>query len=364
MSRAVLSLCALVIGCSQPEQVLWFQSGDSPGMPADPATLEDLEARQDGSTSWIAGQLDVPGLPGVTETIDEPAVEFEMALEAVLQRNRWGRALGRCQIEVAFRIKNTGEVDGNGGPSSDMILIPEDYGSCAYTDLAPAESRGAEVSLTDEDDWELSGTISGADAIYLHSATTTLTLPRVNLSDGGVRYELTDCSEADFPFGQIFDLEVPSLEGASIPGFYVEEALAVGPDVWLLEPMVSRTEEVLIHPTDQSIVGIWEDLGPSPRVLGDVLAADRVIFLRNHLHGETMPFEALACRPPDRQMTISPESLAPLRANPDPVLEDYYIAYQVDTVFKTPSFEAPWGQSVFARSTVSESGEVHLYTAD
>ncbi len=297
------------------------------------------------------------------EELEETPPEIEMYLEAVLQRTRWGESLGRCQIEVAFREAETDPAPSQGS-ASPMILLPETAGTCAYTALAPEEAGDPVGPGSGEDDWELLGTLSGSDVIYLHSETTTLTLHRQEIAGGKVRYELAECSIADFPFGQVFDLEVPSLEGAAIPGFYVEEALAVSPDVWLREPLVSLSAETLYHPADTSLHGVWDDLGVQPEVLGERLAPERMIFARNHNEGEFQPFEALACRPPDRQMVIRPEVLAHLQANPDPETHRYYIGFQVDTALSTPAFMAPWGQTVFARSTVSESGEIHLYTTE
>lgn len=362
MFRPMLLILGLASGCAAPDQGFWNHSPVSPGWPDDMARLEFLEDRDPAPSPWDVRHRDFPGQPGHTETIDEEPPEIEMSFEAVMQRTRWGESLGRCQIEVAFREKSdpedTGPPPGNPG---DVIWLPETSGECAYTALRPMEPGAPGGEGDGADDWELEGSLSGADTIYLHSPQTTLTLHRQAVSGGKVRYELPSCTMADFPFGQIFDLEVPHLEGAAIPGFYIEEALAVGPDVTVRQPMVSLSAETLFHPSDRPLVAVWDDAAAPPEVLGDRLDARRMIFVRNHHEGEHHPFEALACLPPDRQMTLPPETLAALQANPDAATEHYYLAFQIDTVFETPEFEAPWGQSVFARSTVSESGEIHLY---
>jgi len=365
MFRFVLPFSVFSVGCAAPDQGFWNQSAVSAGWPDDMARLEYLEAGESSPPSWDVRHRDFPGAPGNHETVEDEPPEIEMAFEAVLQRTRWGESLGRCQIEVSFKEKAEPIEDGppSGNPAQ-VILLPEDVGTCAYTALSPAEAGAPMGDGGGADDWQLEGTLSGADTIYLHSAETTLTLHRQPIAGGSVRYELPSCTMADFPFGHVFDLEVPHLEGAAIEGFYIEEALAVGPDVTLREPMVSLSAETLFHPADRPMYATWNDGGSPPEVLGDHLEAHRRIFVRNHNEGEHHPFEALACLPPDRQMTLHPETLSALRANPDPVTEHYYLAFQVDTVFTTPEFEAPWGQSVFARSTVSESGEIHMYESD
>ena len=365
MPRFVLPLMSLVVGCASPEQGLWSHSVVSPGIPSDVAGLDFVDEPESDPPAWTQDHLGFPGDPGDAEEIEEVQPEIEMSLEAVLQRNRWGGSLGRCQIEVAFREKSV-PTDPAPQPTSTptTILLPTDPGSCAFTALAPMEAGLPMAEGSGSDDWELEGSLSGSEVIYLHSPTTTLTLHRQALDGGRVRYELPSCTIADFPFSQVFDLEVPALEGAAIPGFYVEDALAVGPDLIMAAPVVSLSVETLFHPVDEPLYAVWDDSGPPPVVLGDWLDPARMIFVRNHRVDEHQPFEALACRPPDRQMTLDPDTLAALWANPDAHTEHFYLAFQVDTTFSTPAFEAPWGQTVFARSTVSESGDVHLYEVD
>jgi hypothetical protein len=334
-------------------------------MPSEVSGLDFLDEPESEPPTWTQDHLDFPGDPGNVEEIEEVQPEIEMSLEAVLQRNRWGESLGRCQIEVAFREKSV-PMDPAPQPVSTptIIALPTDPGTCAFTALAPMEAGAPMGGGSGSDDWELEGSLSGSEVIYLHSPSTTLTLHRQALDGGRVRYELPSCTIADFPFSEVFDLEVPALEGAAIPGFYVEEALGVGPDLSMTAPVVSRSVETLFHPADEPLYAVWDDVGPPPEVLGHRLEPTRMIFVRNHRVDEHQPFEALACRPPDRQMTLGPDTLAALRANPDADTEHFYLSFQVDTVFSTPEFEAPWGQTIFARSTVSESGDVHLYAVD
>jgi len=364
VSRVVLTMVGLLSGCAQLDQGFWSQSIHSAGWPADVARLEFIDSRDEDPYGLSPGPLDPPAVPGVTEEVDEPQPEIEMSIEAVLQRTRWGASVGRCQIEVAFRPKASSSSETPETPAGVQILLPEDPGSCAYTHLTAMETADPTGGSSGEDDWELEGTLSGADVIYLHSAEQSRTLHRQEIAGGVVRYELESCTEEDFPFGQIFDLEMPHKEGAAIAGFYMEEALAVGSDVVLMEPMASLEAEVLFHSIDEPLYGVWSELGPPPLMMDGRLEAQRMIFLRNHERGETTPFEALACRPPDVQMTLPPDTLEILQFNPDLETEDVYVAYQVDTVYSGHGRVAPWGQTVFSRSTVSESGDLHLFMED
>ena len=52
-----------------------------------------------------------------------------------------------------------------------------------------------------------------------------------------VRYELLDCRQETFPFGEVFDLEIPESGGSSpIPAAYIEEVLAFGTDIIIETP--------------------------------------------------------------------------------------------------------------------------------
>ena len=148
-------------------------------------------------------------------------------------------------------------------------------------------------------------------------------------------------------------------EGGEVPGFLIEEAFVVGHDVLLTDPLPFA--EVVDHPQSRALVAAWEDLGPRPVIRDEVLSPQRLIWLRNHERDEQDPFEAVTCEPLGTKMEIPPFVLNWLEANPGPEAETRRISFQMDTVYDSPPFFAPWGQTVRVRSTVSDGGDINMY---
>ncbi len=375
--RAVCFVGVLCLGCNPDQKfaLLVDESSDGEEEVGSPAPEPEPEPDAHPDEPWELVLVPrefprAPETPDPDEEEDTESLDVSMMIEAVLQRNSWGDEIGRCQVQVAFMLPQlVSETDLDSAPP--RIELPEDTDRCQYSDLVLDPSSDDEViddpppeTDPDGDDWFLAGDLAGAEEIYLHTWDETLVLKRYELFAGEVRYQIELCDETTFPFGQVFDLEVPYLEDGAIPGFYVDNALAVGHDVEVTAPIPSEVTDAYYHQQEEAISYEWEDLGAAPVVGEETLEAQRMIFARNHVDGEHVPFEALACRPPGVGMVLPSENVEQLLSNPDVDTELYYMALQIDTVYETPSFVAPWGQIVMARSTVSESGEVHLYTVE
>ena len=104
----------------------------------------------------------------------------------------------------------------------------------------------------------------------------------------------------------------------------------------------------------------WTELQDWPTVRGEAVLVERILWARNRMMDELMPFEALACLPSHTEMTVDAMDWAKLEANENPQDRSRLVGLQVDTVAKSPPFEAPWGQTISIRSTVSDGGNVHL----
>lgn len=307
--------------------------------------------------------------------LDEPwtGPEMDLSFDIALQRNGWGQQVGRCQIQLAFT--NKGE-DGWGapeGPSPVQVVYPQNVGECVYTDLEPEEqgdpgdgepgggSEGGDPMDQDEN-WNLAGVFEGNDVVWLHSGHRSIALDLVELESGGVRYEWSGCNDADFPFGEVFDLEVPaSANPDGIQGFYVEEAFGIGPDLMLLSPQDQPGDGgKVFHWNQQALSANWEHDVPPP-ALEDLELERRVdVVYRNFTH-DMRPVEAVVCLPADDAFTTQAEALQMMQANPDSFTQDFLLGFQVDAVYDSPPFKTPWGQSVRVRSVITEGGNVHLY---
>ena len=147
-----------------------------------------------------------------------------------------------------------------------------------------------------------------------------------------------------------------------VPGFVVEDAFVVGTDVQILEPH-SPGQEVL-HSAADVLSAVWEDGGVVPDVGGEAASVERFIWARNRRVEEQMPFEALACSPSGMNMDLNQDDLAQLQPNFDGEEEVNVLSFQLDTVVTSPAFEAPWGQTIHVRSTVSDGGDILLYAEE
>jgi len=309
--------------------------------------------------------------------VEYPAVD--MTVDVALQRMHWGEQTTRCQIQIAFhKPLEDDHPSGNGGGDSNaqgVIHIPDDPGTCMYSDLAPSQAPPSEESHDnnehdnqgENDNWQEAGEIFGAPQIFLHSAERTITLHQQPLADGQVRYEWDGCNEEAFPFGEIFDIEVPDHdEEGALPGFYVVEAFGVGPDLTLQDPVPNDSHR-LNHENTIDLWADWDFLGEVPRVRGQELVREVQVFIRNYEFDQdgqgTPEFEALACTPPGDWNEIRDDDLALLIPNPsaDTNNAPFYGAFQVDASYQSPEIELPWGQALRIRTMVTEGGAVHLW---
>lgn len=295
-----------------------------------------------------------------------------ISFDIALQRNHWGEGMGRCQIQLAFVNPND---DGWGAPAGPPLAVryPENPGECVYSNLdstdadQPADGSSPDNHSADGDNWNLAGVFEGSDRMWLHSGYRSIALDKVDLGDElGVRYQWEGCNEEDFPFGEVFDLEAPPSEREDgIAGFYVEEAFGVGPDMELLSPKDEPGDAgMVLLEVGESLEAEWTHHGDIPTVRGQTLNRRVDVVYRNFDLEAKEPIEAVACLP-DRDGFLTPEEvLAQFEANPTPDAELYSLGFQVDSIYDSPGFETPWGQAVRVRSTVTEGGNIVLYSTE
>ena len=313
---------------------------------------------------------DADGLGAWPVELDEPwtGPEMDLSFDIALQRNGWGETIGRCQIQLAFTNKGD---DGWGSPQGPPVTVayPENPGECVYTDLVPEPSvdegcggdpgnGGGGGVDPNEENWNLAGVFEGSDVVWLHSGYRSLALERVELDAGGVRYEWTGCNDEDFPFGEVFDLEVPpSADEDGIQGFYVEEAFGIGPDMALLSPSDEPGDAgKVFHASSDALTATWEHAQAS-----DLGLERRVDVVYRNFTVDMQPIEAVVCLPAGDVFTTQSAAFELLQANPDPMTQEVLLGFQVDAVYDSPPFMTPWGQSVRVRSLVTEGGNIHLY---
>ncbi|MCP4806522.1 MAG: hypothetical protein GY884_14375 [Proteobacteria bacterium] len=294
--------------------------------------------------------------------------EFRMKVDVAFQQGNWGADTTRCQIQVAFEPEGEHVDAGHGNTDRPVIEFPETVDSCAYSWLSEDDAPPSEDNNNGygDDNWQEVGSIAGPERIWIHSDWRTIELEKIELGDGLVRYEWADCSEETFPFGEVFDLDVPGTQGADVPGFYVSEAFGVAPRLDLYAP-VPGDGDWLVHAATSPLYTAWDHIGEAPIVRDEELPRWTGVFFRNYEkadQGQPMPeFEALACLPENDRMHIQGPDIAQLEPNAEERLDtaELYASFQVDVQYQNPSIELPWGQSLTILSTVTDGGIVHLW---
>ena len=286
--------------------------------------------------------------------------DVELSIDIALQRSRWGEQVGRCHLQAALRTFEPRDEDMVPFTESQgsLVVLPETFDTCTHSVLddpgPPMEPEG------EDDNWQIAGEDVAAETILLVSDQQTIVLEQVRLEGDSIRYEWLDCAAETFPFGQVFDLQMDDDPGLQVPGFVIEEAFAVGPDVSFL----NMSGQPYFHDQDEDLDVMWTELHEWPTIRGESVDVERILWARNRTMDDPMPFEALACLPSSTTMVVGSEDWSKLEANETQQDTSNLIGLQIDTVATSPPFEAPWGQTISVRSTVSDGGDVHLNRSD
>ncbi|MFT4975269.1 MAG: hypothetical protein ACI8S6_001156 [Myxococcota bacterium] len=308
--------------------------------------------------------------PGADYTLSLPDPDnaagydtIEVSADVALQRNNYGETISRCQIQLAFSPTTWDEQEAD--EDKWVVTPPDEPGTCAFSvEPEPTEAIPGEEG----DDWAVSGSLIGPDQIALVGEDITLLLSAVEVDGGALRYELPpeDCDDIDFPFGAVFDLDVSEGEVASsdgLPGFVVEQALAIGPDVTLTAPSIEGLEgDRVPHPQGEELVVRWALGDSAPEVGGVGLVPEVELKIYNQDRKREHSGEWLVCWPEaDGGFTVPAQALSQLTANEAAGGDRWFASVTVHTITDSPPFEAPWGEPVQLRAHISEGGMILLY---
>lgn len=300
--------------------------------------------------------------------VQEPVATYDtnpdtrIAIDVAFQESTWGETLGRCQVQVSFSI----EGEATRPPGDDEPVEPVQVDGCTYKDVPEEEGEPGGDIGTGTDDWQLQGSLDAGPEVLLVGRERTLTLIKNDLDPTRMRYEWQGCNEQDFPFGEVFDLEVPGSPGALEP-FSVTEAFGVGLAIRLDAPTPVREEAapVAFHEQGVPLEARWTPLGDPARVRGEDLVVRGSVTLRNTWADSGQTFQHLFCPAAEvPAATVSAGALALLAANTTPSRDEaiYDVNFQVDVQTESAQFEVPWGATAKVVSVVSQSGPLHLYT--
>jgi hypothetical protein len=321
----------------------------------DPKSGESSSGEEDSLSAPLAIG-DAESLEDPEETADirdllgDEAKEISIMFDASLQRNRWGEELQRCQVQVSFSLVSPDPPAGNPQESMEEPIGP---GDCSFLQLDELEGG--------TDNWYVSGELSGPESIHLHGDDLSYELVLTHAQDGRLRYELEDCTEEVFPYGQALALEIPESGSDDLPAFWKDQAMVVGHDMIFYPPSDIGDDGRYHGYSGEDLVIGWDVLG------GAIVAGDQEILpyiqvkFNNNMTGEWNSLETMQCEPLSSEgTTISGSDLSQFTVNSFFGEDLYSTGMDVHTVYTGPDFEDPWGRSARSRSIVSVGGMMEL----
>lgn len=333
---------ALLVGC---------QDYQLQGAKLDPGPEDTGGAFDPGLDTASAETPEVYDGEGELEIEEPSGEEAQASFHVVFQWGAFGRTVGRCQFEAAFYALE--EDDGLGDePSGQQMNMPEEAGTCAFTDYDPDEAG-------EPGDMSIRGTLDAGPSLRVYDEGWEIELTSSVDGDGNIRYNWTECERETFPFGRTLGISGPGVSGG-IGAFDLDDLIVVGPDHVVLEPAEEDLDsEILPHSLSEPFVWSWDWATPLPVSPEGEVTPDLMFVLRNARRSDNALLESLACMPEeDGIVVVDPEDLAQL--TPDPGDGSTYGSAQLDATFEGASVETPWGQTGRVRSMISMSGLLRL----
>ncbi len=293
-----------------------------------------------------------------------------ITFNGTIQRSGWGETTGRCQIEVSFLTEaqksEVEEAEEGDTSEPDWVTLnqPENAGECVITIRDPDEwAQWQAEHVSEEDNWSARGTLYAGERVYLSSSERTLELELSEAEDGTLSYGTADCSADSFPFGRVFSLEVPEgIPEEGVEPFVLDDALAIGPDIILIQPDADDIEnDTIVHYDDQPLLLEWNWDGGFPSARGEDVQRQVTATIRNNEVDGSTEIEVIVCNAEAAAdgegmfVEVSPELLQALSLS-DHVDGDYWQGIQIDSGVFAQDFVTPYGESFEMKSYVSIGG--------
>ncbi len=308
-----------------------------------------------------------------------------MRLDAAIQHMGWGAQQTRCQIEVAFnrRYFPPPEEPEDGSQPPPPPENPEEDGECIFTRTerpnpnnggqgqgqgqGPGDpnqpgnngGQGGQGQGNPNDNWYISGDLSGPEALYLHSLDQTITLTKTMAEDGLIRYEMLDCRQETFPFGQTFDLEIPASTGLdAVPEAYIEDILAFGPNIVIETPSdLAPMEQYQGYGAD-GLYFSWDFEHDVPEMVEEERLS---VQLTNNSNQPWDYEESMKCLPDTRfDMMLFGEDLLQFTLARYLSENIFSIGLNIHGDYYGPEREDPWGNIFRARVNITRGGMMEL----
>lgn len=289
-----------------------------------------LSCAQDKEIYTFNESIRPPPAPPSWELED---VEFFNCIQ--FEEFRWGQEHS-CKVLVAFNSTPSPPPE----PPSDGSSLPPppEEGECQFIEEQPEEMEPGNPSP-----------VNGVDAgpsILFENDQIQLELVRQDHGEYGIVYALPDCSEENFPFGEVMDLVVSgsSLQ-MGIPAFTVEDAIAF--DVRPSLEIVPDESGNLTHQVDQ------------PWPLSWILDADADALLSSTDVGSMFEvadggYPKIDCTPTPAGVDVGADELQLLYAHTTSPEVMFHRS------FHGPEKSLPWGNNIWTSTQYHIRGTLNL----
>lgn len=246
------------------------------------------------------------------------------------ERRQWGSQTDRCKVELIFYHPED-------STPPQARPIPEE-GECLYFE---ADEQPQPFDIT------MDG-IDAGESLKLVNDLHSIDLIRETSSEFGIVYDMLDCTEDSFPFGEIFDLIVYGSElPEGVPEFKLEDAVLFGKDLHYS----NATEELTSHNPEEDWVLSWEWLGETTAD-SFIEETRRQLLVNNQLHGHDL--EGLVCTPTENGQLVSAEDFGQFI-----YLQEAGVSGMVDysEMVMGPNHMLPWGEPFNSTMNYRQVGE-------
>jgi len=344
--------------------------------------VDELEAPTQGSIESDSSEDE-------TETFEDNQVIHpneediipNMRLDAAIQHMGWGAQQTRCQIEVAFNRRwfEPREEPDEETAQPEPPAEPESPGECIFTQTERPTADGGgnnngnngpgdpnqqpgnngNGGQNGNDNWFISGDLSGPEVLYLHSLEQTIVLEMTRAEDGLIRYEMPNCNQETFPFGEVFDLEIPHSTGEdAVPEAYIEEALAFGPNIQIETPGNLGPMEQYQGYGEDGLYFSWDFEHNVPNMVQE----ERLSVQLTNNSNQPWDFnESMKCMPDTRyDMMLFGEDLLQFTLAQYLNENIFSIGLNIHGDYYGPEREDPWGNIFRARVNITRGGMMEL----
>jgi hypothetical protein len=307
-------------------------------------------------------------LPGDNDkAVDEPTNSLEVdvadpgvkvTVDGWAHAGNWGSTAPSCKLSISF-VREEDDATAQTGVSGTVIATADEPGTCALTVFDPDE-------VIEAMEWDPPGYLDAGAEVYLEDEAGTIALQRVDQEDGTFAYTLQDCDVSTYPYGRVFDLDLPAGVATYEP-LTLTDAVAVPPSFTLAQP----TSDLIVDGgfaqyADEPLVLEWSLAGaPAIDLLGEPINVD--VWLRNtDLINGNKTIEAVNCMPEEdtNRVEVGTDILAQLSPIDPQDPDRLALGGQIDLSVDARDLEAGWITTALLLTYAQMSGSIDLYAAE